>query len=93
MENKYQPAFPRPYSHDERPSGSFEGDTAETFEAQDGLSKREYAAIQIMAAIKANQETCKMIAVIATENKLTLPQALARMAVTDADALLKELES
>lgn len=35
-------AFPRPYSHDERPSGGHEYDRVETFNTQDGMTLLDY---------------------------------------------------
>lgn len=54
MNNGQQPAFPRPYSHDERPSGGREGDRVETYAAIDGMAKREYFAAMALQGILAN---------------------------------------
>lgn len=55
MENKNESAFPRPYSHDERPSGGYEGDHVETFKPQSGLTKREYFAGLAMQGLLATK--------------------------------------
>lgn len=44
-------AFPRSYSHDERPGGGYEGDRVETFEAQDGMTLRDYFAAKVLQAL------------------------------------------
>ena len=44
-------AFPRPYSHDERPNGGYEGDRPETFREQDGMTLRDYFAGQALVGL------------------------------------------
>jgi len=73
-------AMSRPYSHDERPSGGYEGDRPETFQAQEGLTKREYFAAM---AIQGLLTSTKYILYPITQ--------VAKDAVNYADALIKEL--
>lgn len=76
-----EPAMPRPYSHDERPSGGFEGDRPETFNAFTGLTIRQYLAAMAMQGF------------IATYNNDAQPseKEAVSFAVKCADALIAEL--
>ena len=73
-----EPAMARPYSHDERPSGGYEGDRPETFQAFNGLTIRQYYAGLAMQGI------------ISRPNDLKALQEL-ELAVKYADALIEEL--
>ena len=71
----------RPYSHDERPSGGYEGDYPQTFQASDGLTKREYFAIIALQGILSAQTTTGYYE----------PTAAAIRAVCQADSLINAL--
>ena len=76
-----EPAMARPYSHDERPSGKYEGDYPESFQAFTGLTIRQYYAGLAMQGF------------IATYGSDSQPSAKesAKFGVEAADALIEEL--
>lgn len=78
--NGSKAAFPRPYSHDERPSGGFEGDHPQSFQALDGFTKREVIAKDLMVGILSSKGGGNM-------------KEAAKMAIEATDALLFELEN
>lgn len=75
--NPNEPINSRPYSHDERPSGGFEGDRVETFQAFTGLTKREYFAVMALQGLLANNEMSIQFAI--------------KYSVSCADGLISEL--
>jgi len=75
-----EPAMARPYSHDERPSGKYEGDYPESFQAFTGLTIRQYYAGLAMQGLLINPET---------NGKLFFE--IANNAIKCADALIEEL--
>jgi len=78
--NPNDPINARPYSHDERPSGNYEGDYPETFQAYSGLTIREYFAAMAMQGILAG-------------STVSLPDEVAECAINNADALIRKLNS
>lgn len=77
-----EPAMPRPYSHDERPSGGCEGDRPETFPAYQGLTIRQYFAAMALQGFISSR-----IGIELSEYE----QSVAECSVRFADALIKEL--
>jgi len=86
-------AMSRPYSHDERPSGGYEGDRPETFQAQEGLTKREYFAAMAMQGLLNNPNIVsalnKINSILSEKNKDKF--TVSRSAKIMADALIDEL--
>ena len=76
----------RPYSHDERPSGGYEGDRPETFRAFDGLTKREYFAAMAMKGLLAGHYEY-----FTGNTDVSIPSEVAKYAIFNADALIEEL--
>jgi hypothetical protein len=79
--NPNDPINSRPYSHDERPSGGYEGYRPETFQAFTGLTKREYFAALAMEGYLSSY----------TGSEISKPENMAIRAVAYADALINEL--
>ncbi len=74
MKNSDMPAMPTQYM-------DLNSDGGELYCDQQGLTKREQAAIKLMAAYRTQHETLGV-----------KPEEVAKWAVEDADALFKELE-
>jgi hypothetical protein len=80
-------AFPRPYSHDERPNGGYEGDRVETFQLQDGMTLRDYFAAKAMITLLDIDLPIKR-----DESIFAYFDTTAVRAYMIADAMLKERE-
>lgn len=85
MKNSEALAYPRPYSHDERPGGGFEGDRVETFQSQQGLTKRELIAAMAMQGMLSNS--------FIVGQEQSSPDVISKVSVTYADALLTQLDT
>lgn len=89
MSKANEAAFPRPYSHDERPSGGHEGDKVETFYAFTGLTKREYfAAIAMQGMLSNSLDTNNGVEPYSVMGY----EKICKYAVDCADELLKQLD-
>lgn len=90
--NPNDSAFARPYSHDERPfTGMVEGDYAQSFYANDGLTKREYFAAMALQGLCVQGAYDKKLQLQLEELNTTTSVMIATYAVDIADALIAEL--